>query len=116
MHVHVCVRRMIELGVRAGIHENARRCILGRRAPPADVVRSMTTWLRPHNCDLAGLLVRHGLLTRETRVEDGDAASLLPWLKAELLEAAAGAVGSEREGGRQCADVKSVDEWFAGAS
>ena len=99
----------VELGLRAGIHENARRCVLGRRAPPADVVRSMTTWLRPHNCDLAGLLTRHGLLTRAALEQDGDAASMLPWLKAELLEAATGE-------GRGCAGVKSVNEWFVGAS
>lgn len=93
-------------GEHEGVHENARRYILAKRPPPADVTQAISKWLRPHNCDLAGLLTRQGLLTRAT---EDDAPSQLPWLREELAEVAGGPRGA-------CAQVVSVDEWFVGAS
>ena len=104
-----------ELGERAGVHENARRCVLGKRAPPIDVASSIERWLKPHNCDLAWLLVKNGLLNR-ARGEaeghggaDGDATS--------QLRPAGRADGSDRIDHRRiCDGVHSVSEWFVGAS
>lgn len=105
-----------ELGERAGVHENARRCVLGKRAPPIDVASSIERWLKPHNCDLAWLLVKNGLLNR-ARGEaeghggaDGDATSQLPWLRDALTEATGLTTGGI------CDGVHSVSEWFVGAS
>ena len=55
-YVHVSTR--VHSAESAGVHENARRYIAGRRAAPLEVARSMRDWFRPHNCDLAGLLLR----------------------------------------------------------
>jgi hypothetical protein len=85
-----------EAGAREGVHENSRRYLLGRPAPP-ELTRRLREWLRPHQCDLAGLVRRHALLATP---------EVLPWLREEL----------ESMGGGVCAGVNVVDEWFVGAS
>ena len=102
--------------VRPMVHENARQHILGKRGPPSDVARSLQEWLRPHNCDLAGLLLRHGLLTRSlSNANTRDSATaLLPWLRDALESSDNWARGDEGVGVGMCEGVESVDEWFIG--
>ena len=92
------------------MHENARRCVLGKREPPQDVVRAMREWLRPHNCDLAGLLLRHGLVAPPG--ESGGGEERVPWLAAELASGAGAWTHAEGAGGGVCAGVVSVDQWY----
>ena len=109
----------IELGEEEGVHENARRYLLGGRRsygatpPPADVAKSVSEYLRPHNCDLAGLLLRHGLLM----TTGGSPVAALWWLR-QALESGESSWGRGLEGAGSgvCAGVNSVDEWFVGAS
>ena len=110
-----------QLGEAAGVHENQRRYILGSRGPPAEVVRNLHSWLRPHNCDLAGLLLRRGLAAVESATgggtdssHGGAPAGLLPWLVHEL-EGNRGWARAEGAGGSVCAGVVNVDEWFVAA-
>ena len=101
------------LGVASGVHENARRYVLdtalgtkssGTISPP-ELSRSVRDFLRPHQCDLAGLLLRRGL------AYSPDGLLLVPWLADELLSSAEWA-RAEGPGGGICAGVISVDEWF----
>ena len=99
-----------QLGEAAGVHENARKYILGKlrggSVPGApEIARNLHDWLRPHQCDLAGLLLRRGLAYGEGGL------LLLPWLSEELRSSAAWA-DAEGPGGGVCAGVVSVDEWF----
>lgn len=96
-------------GATSGVHENGRRYILGRRGPPAEVARSLREWLRPHQCDLAGLLLRHGLARPRGAWHDEQ----LPWLSEELASSE-GWAHAEGPGGGVCAGVISVDQWFVG--
>ena len=88
-----------------------------------DVTQTMREWLRMHNCDLAGLLLRHGLISGKSAGETGvpvrtlpapSASEVLPWL-VEAIESSPAWAYSEGAGGGSCAGVVSVDEWFVGA-
>ena len=72
---------------------------------PPELSRSVRDFLRPHQCDLAGLLLRHGL------AYSPDGLLLVPWLADELQSSAEWA-RTEGPGGGICAGVISVDEWF----
>ena len=61
------------------LHENSRKPVIPRADVPKDVLQGITSWLRPHNCRLGGLLARHGL--------GGSNLADVPWLAAELREA-----------------------------
>jgi hypothetical protein len=105
-----------QLGESSGVHENPRRYLLGKRSPPPEISRQLRDWLHPHNCDLAGLLLRQGLLystTEPTSTARGKYRDLLPWL-IEELESSPGWADSGGPGGGICAGVVSVDQWFVG--
>ena len=94
-----------EMGASRGIHENARPYIVGAGRRPADVTRALKEWLHVHACDLAGLLIKQGLVGPDA----GSGHGVLPWLRDEL--------DSARHGlGGVCAGVKVVSEWFVGSS
>lgn len=108
-----------EQGKSRGVHESARSYIVGGHDKmPAEVLRSLRSWLHPHNCDLAGLLRRRDLLPTPgggVAQRPGQWPSL-PWLSAELDSThnwehaeGLGAAGSV------CAGVMSVDEWSIGS-
>eukprot|EP00966_Prymnesium_polylepis_P073653 1709592-Prymnesium_polylepis.1 len=61
------------------VRENSRRYIVTPDALPKEVTRRLISWLRPYNCQLAGLLAQHGL--------GGSGFADLPWLAAELRAA-----------------------------
>ena len=89
-----------------GMHENARRYVVGERGrPPADVEQRWRAWLQPHNCDLAGVLLRRGLAAPLARGS---------WLAKELTSTTAWRDGLEGPGDGVCSGVHSVDEWFVG--
>ena len=101
------------LGMASGVHENARRYVLdtalgtkssGTISPP-ELSRSVRDFLRPHQCDLAGLLLRRGL------AYSPNGLLLVPWL-AEEFQSSAEWARAEGPGGGICAGVVSVDEWF----
>ena len=90
------------------VRENARRYILGERGkPPTDIEQRWKGWLRAHNCDLAGVLLRNGLADPSGR--------WLSWLRPELASSASWKDKREGVGEGVCSGVYSVDDWFVGA-